>query len=78
MIMIQLNDEISNDMQAKIIQLRDASQIDRETQLKLWKETLTYRREYIRNHSTAEILMEFPTYSNPFLVNNLDFVNLLY
>lgn len=78
MIMIQLNDDIPNDLQSKINQLKDISQIDLRSQLKLWKETFPYRREYIRNHSTSEILLEFPTYSNPFLVINLDFVNLLY
>lgn len=73
MIMIQYNDDISNDIQAKINQLKDISQIDPQSQLKLWKETLPYRREYIRNRSTAEILIEFPTYSNPSLVNKFIF-----
>lgn len=75
MSMIQLNSDISNDIQAKMNQLKDMSGIDLETQLKLWNETLSYRREYIRTHSTAEILMEYPTYLNPFLVNNLYFIN---
>jgi hypothetical protein len=69
MIIIPYNDEISNDIQTKVNQLRDISQIDVHTQLKLWKETLHFRRQSIRNRSTADILKDFPGYSNSLLVN---------
>lgn len=68
MIMIHVSSDEPGDLQAKINQLKDITQIDRETQLKLWKETLAFRRDFMRNHSTSEILVEFPGYSSAFLV----------
>ncbi|CAM2714273.1 unnamed protein product [Rotaria socialis] len=47
MIIIQYNDDISNDIETKVNRLRDLSQIDVDTQLKLWKETLHCRRPSI-------------------------------
>ncbi|CAM4797064.1 unnamed protein product [Rotaria magnacalcarata] len=68
MIIIPYNDDISNDIETKVNRLRDLSQIDVDTQLKLWKETLHCRRQSIRNRSTADILKDFPGYSNSLLV----------
>ncbi len=69
MIIIPYNDEISNDVQTKANELRDISQFDVHTQLKLWKETLHFRRQSVRNLSTADIVKDFPGYSNSLLVN---------
>ncbi|CAF4182585.1 unnamed protein product, partial [Rotaria sordida] len=62
------NDEMSFDFQTKANQVRDISQIDVHTQLKLWKETLHFRRHSIRNRSTVDILKDFPGYSSSLLV----------
>jgi hypothetical protein len=50
-------------------ELRDNYQIDRETQILLWKETLHIRRRSIRDLSTSTILDEFPGYKDSFLVS---------
>jgi hypothetical protein len=62
-------DEESNEIQSKVEQLRDLSQIDLNIQLRLWKETIGFRRKIVRNQSTSDILKNFPAYGNPFLVN---------
>jgi hypothetical protein len=62
-------DEISNDIQSKVEQLRDLSQIDVGTQLRLWNETFGFRHQIVRDQSTNDILNNFPAYSNSFLVN---------
>ncbi|CAF5175888.1 unnamed protein product, partial [Rotaria sp. Silwood1] len=49
-------------------QLRDTTTIDIHTQLRLWKETLCFRRQSIGNRSTTDILKDFPGYTNPLLV----------
>lgn len=55
-------------IQTKAEQLKDISQIDLNTQINLWQETIHFRRQRIRNKPTSEIMKEFPGYSNPFLV----------
>ena len=43
--------------------------MDIHTQLRLWKETLHFRRQSITNRSTTDVLKNFPGYNNPLLVN---------
>ncbi len=68
MIIIPYN-EVSNEIQSKVEQLRDLSQIDVNTQLRLWKETFGFRRQIVRDQLTTDIIKNFPAYSDPFLVN---------
>lgn len=63
------DDDVYNNMKMKSQELRDNHQIDRETQIRLWKETLHIRRRSIRDLSTSTILDEFPGYKDPFLVS---------
>jgi hypothetical protein len=53
-------DEESNEIQSKVEQLRDLSQIDLNIQLRLWKETIGFRRQIVRNQSTSDILTLYP------------------
>jgi hypothetical protein len=68
MIVLPYNDEISNDIQLKVEELRDLSQLDVDTRLSLWKETFYFRRQSIRDRSTSDILNDFPGYSDSLLV----------
>jgi hypothetical protein len=34
-----------------------------------WKKTLVQRRTFIQNHTTKEVLQEYPGYGNVFLVS---------
>ncbi len=63
------DDDVYNNMKMKSQELRDNYQIDRETQILLWKETLHIRRRSIRDLSTSTILDEFPGYKDSFLVS---------
>ncbi|CAF4195511.1 unnamed protein product [Adineta steineri] len=69
MLILPNNDEKPDDIGAKVNQLRNMSQTDVLTQLKLWKETLHFRRQSIKDHSTEDIIKDFPGYSNSLLVN---------
>ncbi|CAF2628893.1 unnamed protein product [Rotaria sp. Silwood2] len=62
------NDKALQEIQTKAEKLRNVSQIDLSTQLQIWQETVHFRRQSIRNRLTAEILREFPGYSNPLFV----------
>ncbi|CAF4436158.1 unnamed protein product [Rotaria sp. Silwood2] len=55
-------------IQTKADQLKDTSQIDLNTQINLWRDTVHVRRQHIRDKPTSEIMKEFPGYSNPILV----------
>ncbi|CAF1344106.1 unnamed protein product [Adineta steineri] len=68
LMVIPYNDHIANNIEEKIYQLQDVSEIDAETRLKLWKETFSCRREYVRNQSTSDIVQKFPGYADSFLV----------
>ncbi|CAM2726060.1 unnamed protein product [Rotaria socialis] len=68
MIISPYNDDASNDIQLKVDQLRDTTTIDIHTQLRLWKETLYFRRQSIRDRSTADALKDFSGYGNSLLV----------
>ncbi|CAF1501583.1 unnamed protein product [Adineta ricciae] len=61
-------DEISNDMDTKVEQLKNLSQFDHSTQLRLWRETFALRRQSVRAGSTNDILKQFPAYSNDFFI----------
>ena len=63
------DNDASGEIQSKADQLRDDSQLDIHTQICLWKETLHYRRQSIRDQSTSDILKNFPGYKNALLVN---------
>ena len=63
------DDDGSEEIQSKANQLRDDSQLDINTQIRLWKQTLHYRRQSIRDQSTSDILKNFPGYKNTLLVN---------
>ncbi|CAF1058741.1 unnamed protein product [Adineta steineri] len=68
MIVVSFDDKLSNEIQTKSEQLRDTTDIDINTQLELWKETLPYRRKLVRDRSTIDILKDFPRYSNSIFV----------
>jgi hypothetical protein len=61
-------DKRLDDVELKAEKLRDDSQIDSITQLRLWKETIHFRRKCVRGQSTSDILRQFPGDSNPALV----------
>lgn len=63
------DDDSFNKIKLKSQELRDNNQIDRDTQIRLWKETLHIRRKLIRDQSTSTILEEFPGYKDSFLVS---------
>ncbi|CAF4393012.1 unnamed protein product, partial [Rotaria magnacalcarata] len=67
MVMISCDDQASHDIQEKSNQLRDLPTMDINAQLNLWKETLFLRRKCIRDKSTADIMKDFPGYSNALL-----------
>jgi hypothetical protein len=52
----------------KTDKLRDDPYLDISTRVLLWKETVHVRRKRIRDRSTVEILIEFPGYTDPVLV----------
>ncbi len=52
----------------KVEELRNESLVDIEVRLHLWRSTLHIRRATIRDRSTAQILEQFPGYSDPTLV----------
>ncbi|CAF4159597.1 unnamed protein product, partial [Adineta steineri] len=68
LMVIPYNDHIANNIEEKINQLQDVSEIDAETRLKLWKETFSCRREYVRIQSTFDIVQKFPGYADSFLI----------
>ena len=68
MVIIPYSD-ISNEIQSNIEQLQNWSQINADTQLRLWQETFLFRRKVVRDGSTNDIMKNFPAYSNAFLVN---------
>lgn len=63
------NTELSDEMRCKVTELKNFSKLDTNTQLRLWKETFTVRRQAIRDQSTSDVMKTFPAYSNAFLVN---------
>ncbi|CAF1077589.1 unnamed protein product [Adineta steineri] len=68
MLILPNNDEKPDEIEAKANQLRNMSPTDVLTQLKLWKETLHFRRQSIKDHSTEDIINDFPGYSNSLLI----------
>ncbi|CAF1514497.1 unnamed protein product, partial [Didymodactylos carnosus] len=58
----------SDEIQSKVVQLQNFSQLDISTQLRLWKETFIFRRQVVRDESTSDITKNFPACSDAFLV----------
>lgn len=69
MMIVSPTDAAFDEIRSKADQLRNISQTEIQTQVRLWKETFHFRRESIRDRSTADILDDFPGYGNPLLVN---------
>ena len=69
MVIMPYSNELSDEIQSKVVQLQNFSQLDISTQLLLWKETLIFRRQVVRDQSTSDIMKNFPAYSDAFLVN---------
>lgn len=66
------HDQISDDnLRSKVEQLREFTQIDVDTQLRLWSETFRFRRQTIRDQSTNDVVNLFPAYTNSFLVSKI-------
>ncbi|CAF3367851.1 unnamed protein product [Rotaria sp. Silwood2] len=68
MVIMPYNNQISDEIQSMVVQLQNFSQLDVNTQLRLWKETFTFRRQVVRDQSTSDIMKNFPAYSDAFLV----------
>ncbi|CAF1502699.1 unnamed protein product [Adineta ricciae] len=62
------DDDLFNSMKIKSQELRDNNRIDRDAQVRLWKETLHVRRKLIRDLPTSSILEEYPGYKDSFLI----------
>ena len=58
------DDDSFNSMKIKSQELRDNIRIDRDAQVRLWKETLHVRRKLIRDLPTRAILEDFPGYKD--------------
>lgn len=71
MVIMSGNDEISDEIQSKIVQLYDVGQLDIDTKLRLWKETFVFRRQTVRDQSTGDIMKKFPAYNDTHLVSLL-------
>lgn len=78
MLIIPCNDATAQDIQLKVDQLQNTATMDIHTQLNLWKETLHFRRQSIRDRSTADVLKDFPGYGNSLLVNQIFIYHYLY
>ncbi|CAF4282585.1 unnamed protein product [Rotaria magnacalcarata] len=68
MVIMPYSEELSDEIQSKVVQLQNFSQLDVSTQLRLWKETFIFRRQIVRDQSTSDIMKNFPAYSNAFLL----------
>ncbi|CAF4165901.1 unnamed protein product [Adineta steineri] len=68
MVIMPHNNELSDEIQSKVIQLQSFSQLDINTQLCLWKETFIFRRQLVRDQSTSDVMKNFPAYSDAVLV----------
>jgi len=69
MVIMPYSNELSDEIQSKVVQLQNFSQLDIGTQLRLWKETFIFRRQVVRDQATSDIVKNFPAYSDTFLVN---------
>ncbi|CAM4849426.1 unnamed protein product [Rotaria magnacalcarata] len=68
MVIMPYSEELSDEIQSKVVPLQNFSQLDVSTQLRLWKETFIFRRQIVRDQSTSDIMKNFPAYSNAFLL----------
>ncbi|CAF3337670.1 unnamed protein product [Rotaria socialis] len=80
MVIMPYSEELSDEIQSKVVQLQNFSQFDVSTQLRLWKETFIFRRQVVRDQSTSDIMKNFLACSNAFLLfeevkmlTNIDF-----
>lgn len=64
-----INNEITDEIQSKVVQLQNFSQLDVDTKLRLWKETFVFRRQVVRDQSTSDVMKNFPGYNDDFLVS---------
>ncbi len=71
MVIMPYNNELSDEIQSKVIQLQNFSQLDISSQLSLWKETSVFRRQVVREQSTSDVMTTLPAYRDAFLVNQL-------
>lgn len=69
MVIMTYNNEISDEIQSKVVQLPNFSQLDINTKLHLWKETFVFRRQVVRDQSTSDVVKNFPAYNDAFLVS---------
>ena len=69
MVIMPYNNEISDEIQSKVVQLQNFSQLDITTKLRLWKETFVFRRQVVRDQSTSDVMENFSAYNDPFLVS---------
>jgi hypothetical protein len=67
--LVNYDDDTLNNIQLKAKKLRDDTEIDADTRLQLWKETVHVRRKSIRDRPTSEIIEEYPGYTDPVLVS---------
>ncbi|CAF1488513.1 unnamed protein product [Rotaria sordida] len=67
-LLMNYDDDILNNIQMKVNQLRDDPDIDVNARVQLWKETIHVRRKNIREWTTSEIVEEFSRYADPILI----------
>lgn len=63
------NNELSDEIQSKVVQLQNFFQLDICVKLHLWKETFVFRGQVVREQSTSDVMKNFPAYNDAFLVN---------
>ncbi|CAF1237741.1 unnamed protein product [Adineta ricciae] len=68
MVIMHGDNEISDEIQLKAVQLCDFDRLDVDTKLRLWRETFGFRRQAVRDQSTSDIMKKFPAYNEPHLV----------
>lgn len=68
-----LDNEKFHEMEKRAEQLKDFSQTDITGKINLWKETIQIRRQYISEHSTSDIITQYPGYSHSLLVSETVF-----
>jgi hypothetical protein len=60
------------DADEKLARIRNESTVDHGMLLNLWLFTLHVRRTAIRNRTTQEIMVQYPEYSKPLLVREIE------
>ena len=57
------DEPVVNEMKKKADMLKEASQLDVQQHINLWRDTFHLRRHFIRQNSTSDIISNFPGYS---------------